>query len=93
MFQYELPTTGAITFNELCADQSSGVVCSSHLSEATQIRANLRGALKDNKRSNDEGDYLKLVKVTVLNDRLQPLSTSSRFSTNIFLTFSQSSTV
>ncbi|KAJ7594447.1 BRO1 domain-containing protein [Mycena floridula] len=62
-FQYELPTTGAISFSEFCVDQSTEVAYTSHLAGATQVRANLRGSLKENKRNSDEKDNLQLVKI------------------------------
>lgn len=69
MFEYQLPTTGAISFIDICVDRSSSGIHAGHLSEATQTRANLRGALKDNKRNNDE-DFLKLVKVSLIFNHL-----------------------
>jgi Ca2+-binding EF-hand superfamily protein len=61
---YDLPTTGAISFSELCTDMSAGKLYTSYISDATQSRANLRAVLKESKRTQDaEKDYLKLVKV------------------------------
>ncbi|KAF8160703.1 BRO1 domain-containing protein [Crassisporium funariophilum] len=64
MYLYELPTTGAASFSELCTDHSSDKAYTYHIIEATQARANLRGVLKESKR-NDHGqkDYLTIVKV------------------------------
>jgi hypothetical protein len=63
-YLYELPTTGAISFADFCVDHSDDKSYLSHLSDATQARANLRGALKESKRTEDaEKDYLNLVKV------------------------------
>lgn len=61
IYLYELPTTGSISFVDFCSDEND--VYTTHLSEATQARANLRGALKESKRDNGEKDFLKLVKV------------------------------
>ncbi|KAG7098268.1 hypothetical protein E1B28_000230 [Marasmius oreades] len=62
-YLYELSTTAAFSFNDFCVDQSSNQAYTRHLSEATQIRANLRGALKESKRTDGEKDYLTLVKI------------------------------
>jgi hypothetical protein len=62
IYLYELPTTGAISFADFCLDEN--VSYTSHISEATQARANLRGVLKESKRADHgEKDFLKLVKV------------------------------
>ena len=64
MYLYELPTTGAVTFSEICVDLSSEKAYTFHFSDATQARANLRGILKGSKRTDhNEKDYLSLVKV------------------------------
>ncbi|EGN99751.1 hypothetical protein SERLA73DRAFT_88380 [Serpula lacrymans var. lacrymans S7.3] len=64
IYLYELPTTGAVSFADFCVDGSPQDSHTAHMAEATQARANLRGALKENKRADrDEKDYLKLVKV------------------------------
>jgi len=64
IYLYELPTTGAISFAEFCSDGNASYT--SHISEATQTRANLREALKESKRSDHrEKDFLKLVKVRI----------------------------
>lgn len=60
-YLYELPTTGAISFQDFCIDQSASY--SSQLAEATQARANLRAILKESKRTDGEKDYLRVVKV------------------------------
>ncbi|KAJ7043911.1 BRO1 domain-containing protein [Mycena alexandri] len=63
-YLYELPTTGAISFSEVCTDTSAEKLYISHISETTQSRANLRAILKESKRTQDgEKDYLKLVKI------------------------------
>jgi hypothetical protein len=62
-YLYELPTTGAISFGDLCVDRTPDKIYTARISEATQARANLRAVLKENKRTDDEKDYLGLVKV------------------------------
>jgi hypothetical protein len=70
-YLYELPTTGAISFADFCVDQTPNRCYTTHISDATQARANVRSELKENKRSGrDEKDYLKLVKVRVLPSRV-----------------------
>jgi hypothetical protein len=90
IYLYELTTTGAISFTEFCSDENASYT--THISEATQARANLRGALKESKRTDhSEKDFLKLVKV-----RLSPLffhflkpylRSINRFLMNIFLSY------
>ncbi|KAJ3504423.1 hypothetical protein NLJ89_g7941 [Agrocybe chaxingu] len=64
MYLYELPTTGAISFADFCADHSSDRAYTHRIPEATQARANLRGALKESKRTDHgEKDFLALVKL------------------------------
>ncbi|KAF9227200.1 hypothetical protein BS17DRAFT_727211 [Gyrodon lividus] len=61
---YELPTTGAVSFAEFCIDTTGGNVYTSHVAEATQARANMRGALKECKRMDSgQRDYLRIIKV------------------------------
>lgn len=60
-YLYELPTTGAISFADFCLDERA--LYTAYIAEATQARANLRGALKESKRDHGEKDYLKLIKV------------------------------
>lgn len=60
-YQFELPTTGAISFTENCIDESQKYTA--FLSTATSARASLRGILKESKRVDGEKDYLKIVKV------------------------------
>ena len=61
-YLYELPTTGAISFSDFLHDEDASYI--SDISDTTEIRANLRAALKESKRTEDsEKDYLKLVKV------------------------------
>ncbi|KAK0476744.1 BRO1-like domain-containing protein [Armillaria novae-zelandiae] len=62
-FLYELPTTGAISFADFCVDRSLRNSYTTHIANATQSRANLRGVLKENKRTDGEKDYLKIVKI------------------------------
>ncbi|CAK5270293.1 unnamed protein product [Mycena citricolor] len=64
LYLYELPTTGAISFSEFCSDTTPDNAHTIHLSDTTQTRANLRGILKETKRTQDDDkDYLRLVKV------------------------------
>ena len=64
MYLYELPTTGAVSFSDFCDDYSSDKAYTHHMPEATQTRANLRGILKESKRTDHgEKDYLALIKV------------------------------
>jgi hypothetical protein len=66
-YLYELPTTGAISFSALCVDQTPDQGYSTHISGATQARADLRSMLKESKRAESgEKDHLKLVKVSPL---------------------------
>ncbi|KAG2055302.1 hypothetical protein BDR06DRAFT_954048 [Suillus hirtellus] len=63
-YLYELPTTGAISFGDFCVDTTASNSYASHIAEATQARANLRGVLKVTKRTGtDDKDYLRLIKV------------------------------
>ncbi|KAF8843047.1 hypothetical protein BDN67DRAFT_964942 [Paxillus ammoniavirescens] len=63
-YVYELPTTGAISFAEFCIDTTGENVYTSHIAEATQARANMRGVLKESKRMDSgERDYLRIIKV------------------------------
>jgi len=67
MYLYELPTTGAISFIDVCVDLSSEKAHTRYLSEASQARANLRGVLKESKRTDHgEKDFLTLVKVRLM---------------------------
>ncbi|KAH9948929.1 hypothetical protein B0H21DRAFT_777518 [Amylocystis lapponica] len=69
-YHYELPTTGAFYFASVCEDQSASYI--TEIAETTEARANVRAALKQNKRTDvGEKDYLKLVKV--LDDYLPQL--------------------
>ncbi|KAH7888890.1 BRO1-like domain-containing protein [Phlebopus sp. FC_14] len=62
-YLYELPTTGAISFADFCVDTTPDNAHASHIAEATQARANLRGALKEIKRvEGADKDYLRLIK-------------------------------
>jgi len=64
MYSYELPTTGAVSFADVCSDHSQERGYTHHITEATQARANLRGILKESKRiEHAEKDFLSLVKV------------------------------
>jgi hypothetical protein len=72
IYLYELPTTGAISFIDFCSYENGSYT--SHISDTTQARANLREALKESKRTDHaEKDFLKLVKVCL---QLHPLLSS-----------------
>ncbi|KAI0663425.1 BRO1 domain-containing protein [Cubamyces menziesii] len=61
-YLYELPTTGAISFSDVCVDPTATYI--TDIADTTEARANLRVALKENKRTDqNEKDYLRLVKV------------------------------
>lgn len=60
-YQFELPTTGAISFTENWTDELQKYTA--FLSTATSARASLRAILKESKRTDGEKDYLKIVKV------------------------------
>jgi hypothetical protein len=63
-YVYELPTTGSISFSDFCTDVTPGKLHTTHISDATQARANLRSELKESKRAErGERDYLNIVKV------------------------------
>lgn len=67
MYLYDLPTTGAISFADLCIDRSLKKLYTQSIPESTQARANLRALLKEAKRTNHrEKDYLALLKVSVI---------------------------
>lgn len=89
-YLYELPTTGAISFAQFCIDQTANNSYTTHISDSTQARANLRDALKESKRADHgEKDYLKLVKarlvcsIQILCLFLKILSLGCRSSMNI----------
>lgn len=60
-YQYELPTTGAISFTDICIDGTGSYTVA--LVEATTARANLRSILKEHKHGAGEKDYLRIIKV------------------------------
>lgn len=62
IYRFTLPTTGAISFADFLSDPSGKNLYASQIAQTTQARANLRGALKENKRA-DEKDFLRLIKV------------------------------
>jgi hypothetical protein len=73
MYVFELPTTGALSFSDLCTDQSSDQQYGFRFSQVTEARANLRAALKDAKRTDGfDKDTLKLVKVRYLMQEICP---------------------
>ncbi|KAI0373938.1 hypothetical protein BV20DRAFT_936502 [Pilatotrama ljubarskyi] len=60
-YLYELPTTGAISFADVCVDSTATYI--TDIADTTEARANLRAALKESKRTDQgEKDYLRLVK-------------------------------
>jgi hypothetical protein len=61
MFLFELPTTGAISFSDLCTDNTGAFA--SRLADVTSARAAVRGVLKEAKRAGDGRDFLHIVKV------------------------------
>ncbi|KAF7331671.1 BRO1 domain-containing protein [Mycena kentingensis (nom. inval.)] len=64
IYFYELPTTGTISYSDFCKDSTADKLFSTHISDATQSRANLRAVLKESKRTqDDEKDHLRLVKI------------------------------
>ncbi|KAJ3902218.1 BRO1 domain-containing protein [Lentinula edodes] len=60
-FLYDLSTTGAISFSDIINDPTNSFT--RRLSEATQMRSRLRGALKESKRTDGEKDYLTIIKI------------------------------
>ncbi|KAF8198069.1 hypothetical protein BJ912DRAFT_922770 [Pholiota molesta] len=63
MYLYELPTTGAVSFSNFCVDHSLDRAYTHYIPQATEARANLRGVLKESKRTDHgEKDFLTLVK-------------------------------
>ncbi|KAG8977444.1 hypothetical protein FRC05_001842 [Tulasnella sp. 425] len=59
-YQYELPTTGAVSFTDICIDGTGSYTVA--LVEATTARANLRSILKEHKHGAGEKDYLRIIK-------------------------------
>ena len=61
---YDLPTTGSISFSDLAIDTTEGNAYTSRIADATQARANMRGVLKQSRRTDcEDRDYLRIVKV------------------------------
>ncbi|KAI9571157.1 BRO1 domain-containing protein [Boletus coccyginus] len=61
---YDLPTTGSVSFSDFAIDTTEGNVYTSRIPEATQARANMRGVLKQSRRTDSEDrDYLRIIKV------------------------------
>ncbi|KAI0779486.1 hypothetical protein C8Q74DRAFT_694303 [Fomes fomentarius] len=61
-YLYELPTTGAISFADICLDSTA--TYTADIADTTEARANLRATLKESKRTDrGEKDDLKLVKI------------------------------
>jgi hypothetical protein len=61
MFVFELPTTGSVSFGDLCIDKANAYTA--RIADATSARANVRAILKESKHSDSEKDYLRVVKV------------------------------
>ncbi|KAG8906663.1 hypothetical protein FRB99_006364 [Tulasnella sp. 403] len=59
-YVYELPSTGAISFTDICIDATGAYT--TQLVDATTARANLRSLLKETRHSDGEKDYLRIIK-------------------------------
>jgi len=64
VYTFELPTTGSLSFVDYFS--SGPEVYTSHISDATQARANLRAVLKESKHGDGDKDYLRLVKARLI---------------------------
>jgi len=64
VYAFELPTTGSLSFADHFSNGSD--VYTSHISDATQARANLRAVLKESKHTDGDKDYLRLVKARLI---------------------------
>ncbi|KAF8557644.1 hypothetical protein OG21DRAFT_1434897 [Imleria badia] len=63
-YLYELPTTGSVSFSDFAIDTTEGNVYTARIANATQARANIRGVLKQSRRTDSEDrDYLRIIKV------------------------------
>jgi hypothetical protein len=61
---YALPTTGSISFSDFAIDTTEGNAYTPRIADATQARANMRGVLKQSRRTDcEDRDYLRIVKV------------------------------
>jgi hypothetical protein len=61
---YELPTTGSIVFSDILVDETGQFT--HNIANATLARSNLRGALKESKRTDEaEKDHLSIIKVGI----------------------------
>ena len=67
VYAFELPTTGSLSFADHFSNGSD--VYTSHISDATQARANLRAVLKDSKHTDGDKDYLRLVKARLISPK------------------------
>ena len=76
---YDLPTTGSISFSDFAIDTTEGNVYTSWIAEATQARANMRGVLKQSRRTDSEDrDYLRIIKVRAASAQARrPVHTSN----------------
>ncbi|KAG9316761.1 hypothetical protein JVU11DRAFT_2823 [Chiua virens] len=62
-YTYVLPTTGAISFSAFAIDNTHANAYTAHIAAATQARANLRGVLKQSRRTDPhDRDYLRIIK-------------------------------
>jgi hypothetical protein len=64
VYAFELPTTGSLSFVDHFSNGPD--VYTSHISDATQARANLRAVLKESKHTDGDKDYLRLVKARLI---------------------------
>ena len=74
VYAFELPTTGSLSFADHFSNGPD--VYTSHISDATQARANLRAVLKESKHTDGDKDYLRLVKARLIppnRDKMDPL--------------------
>ncbi|KAG8214070.1 putative pH-response regulator protein palC [Butyriboletus roseoflavus] len=63
-YVYHLPTTGTISFSDFALDTTDENAYTSPIAETTQARANMRGVLKQSRRTDSEHrDYLRIIKL------------------------------
>jgi hypothetical protein len=68
IYAFELPTTGSLSFSDHVTNGVDSYA--TQISGATQARANLRAVLKESKHTDGDKDYLRLVKVRDIIQRL-----------------------
>ena len=67
-YSYDLPTTGTISFPDFALDTTDEHAYTAPIAEATQARANMRGVLKQSRRTDSEHrDHLRIIKVCPAN--------------------------